>query len=231
MAQKIPKIDPELLVTALTHKSFATENNVESYERLEFLGDSVLSFIITSELFTLIPDQEKVLSTMRSSLVSRRPLANQARKLGLDSKILLGNGKILTEGAKNENILEDVFEAFIGAIYLSAGLDKTREFVLNIFNQQLSDIKNDLENDKLNTSVTEFDPKSQVITLARELHFGEPIYTYQAVGDESDLSHICELTFSKSELFSVREHGKTKKEASKNAAREAVKKLRSFSKI
>lgn len=126
-------IEEDLLVTTLTHRSFANElGDLESNERLEFLGDAVLAIVVTEELFRKrgqAPESE--LAHLRTTIVSRGPLARVARNLGLGEYVLLGVGENRTGGRDKDSILSDTLEALIGATYLSHGLDKTRELLLD----------------------------------------------------------------------------------------------------
>lgn len=124
-------MDGELLVLALTHRSFAHEaGGVPTNERLEFLGDSVLGIIVTEHLFRAHPDlPEGELAKMRAATVSQRALAQVARTLGLGEFILLGRGELATGGREKDSILSDTVEALIGATYLCHGLEGTRGVV------------------------------------------------------------------------------------------------------
>ncbi len=126
-------IDPEILILALTHRSFANEmGGLPNNERLEFLGDSVLSIVVTEELYRTCPEAaESDLAKLRSAIVSQRPLARVARGLDLGSYILLGVGENKTGGRDKDSILSDTFEAMIGATYLSNGLEPTRSVLLH----------------------------------------------------------------------------------------------------
>lgn len=133
-------IDPEMLVLALTHRSFAHEaGGIPTNERLEFLGDSVLGVVVTESLFRNHPDQpEGELAKMRSAVVSQRALAGVARTLDLGSYILLGKGETRTGGAEKDSILSDTVEAIIGAVYLGHGLEEARRFVHSLVDPLLA---------------------------------------------------------------------------------------------
>lgn len=135
-------IDPELLVLALTHRSFANEmGGLPHNERLEFLGDSVLSIVVTDHLFHRFPDKpESELAKMRAAVVSQTPLAAAARTLRLGEYILLGVGENKSGGRDKDSILSDTVEALIGATYLSNGLEKTRGAVLHVLREQLDNV-------------------------------------------------------------------------------------------
>lgn len=120
-----------LLMEALTHSSFAHEKNgVHSNERMEFLGDAVLSIISAQYLFEKYPDMpEGQLSKLRSSLVCTESLSGFAKEIDLGAALLLGKGEVNTGGYERPSILENAFEALIAAIYLDGGMEKAREFV------------------------------------------------------------------------------------------------------
>lgn len=128
--------DKSLLITALTHPSYSLQNEriTSNYQRLEFLGDAVLSFIITDKLFKLYPsEKEGALARYRSALIRGSGLANFARKIQLPDFVLLSEAEYKTGGNNKDSILEDVFEALIGAIYLDSDVQSTRDFIEYIF--------------------------------------------------------------------------------------------------
>ena len=127
--------NPELLQLALSHRSCGANNN----ERLEFLGDSILSLVISDFLYQKFSDsREGDLSRMRSQIVRAESLAEVARRLDLGSELLLGQGEMKSGGHRRDSILGDTVEALIGAIYLDSNLDESRRCVLNWFNHLLS---------------------------------------------------------------------------------------------
>lgn len=133
-------LDPDTLVLALTHRSFAHEaGGIPTNERLEFLGDAVLGVIVTEALYRRYPElPEGELAKMRSATVSQRALSEVARTLGLGQYILLGKGELRTGGADKDSILSDTVEALIGAVYLSHGLERTRDLVHSLVDPLLS---------------------------------------------------------------------------------------------
>lgn len=132
-------IDPELLVLSLTHRSFAYENGgLPTNERLEFLGDSVLGVVVTDKLYRDHPElPEGDLAKMRASCVSQRALAAVARDLGLGAFVLLGKGEVATGGANKDSILCDSLEALFGAVYLTHGIDVSRDVILRLVGPSL----------------------------------------------------------------------------------------------
>lgn len=131
--------DEEILKTALTHSSFANETSVESNERLEFLGDAVLGFIVARVLYDLFPEAaEGKLSKMRSAIVSRMNFAHFARELKIDKQILLGKGEEITGGRKRQSNLAGAFEAVIGAVYIDGGYRKVYTIVSRLLKDCLN---------------------------------------------------------------------------------------------
>ena len=142
--------DKKLLKCAFTHISYANENNIESNQRLEFLGDSVLSFIVATKLYKLYPDfDEGKLTEMRAAMVCEKSLAKKATELGLSEQIIFGRSESRSNGGRKASILCDTFEALLGAIFLDGGIEKATEWVLSIFNGDFENIKQiDLKNYK-----------------------------------------------------------------------------------
>ena len=126
--------DPALLAQALTHRSHGSVNN----ERLEYLGDAVLSFLVAEMLFLRFPDaSEGELSRFRASLVSGEALAATAASLGLGEQLRLGEGEMKSGGQRRATILADALEALVGAIYLDQGLDVARRVAARLFEAAL----------------------------------------------------------------------------------------------
>jgi len=122
--------DPRLLREALTHRSLGSGNN----ERLEFLGDSVLSMVIAMRLYELRPDaQEGDLSRMRARLVRGSTLAEVAASIRLGQQIKLGEGELKSGGFRRASILADAFEALLGAIFIDGGYRACRQVILQLF--------------------------------------------------------------------------------------------------
>ena len=131
--------DSGLFARALTHRSAAGTNN----ERLEFLGDAVLDFVISEAVFELRPDaSEGDLSKLRSSLVKDASLAQIAGELGLGEHLILGSGERKTGGHRRESILADALEAIFGAVYLDTGFDAACEVIERVFEQRLQSLPN-----------------------------------------------------------------------------------------
>jgi ribonuclease-3 len=130
-------INENLLQEALTHRSASAVNN----ERIEFLGDSVLNFVIAEELYRRYPDvAEGDLSRLRATLVKKEGLARIAHDLGLSHYLILGSGELKSGGYRRDSILADTVEAIFGAVYLDAGFDRCRQLILQMYQKQLHDI-------------------------------------------------------------------------------------------
>jgi len=126
---------PELLIRALTHRSHSLKN----YERLEFLGDSLLGFIIADEIYDRFPHaDEGQLTRLRASLVRQETLADLGRELALSEYLILGPGALKSGDQTRDSILSDVIEAIIGAIYLDGGMSVCRQFVSRLFSSRLA---------------------------------------------------------------------------------------------
>ncbi|APC97933.1 ribonuclease III [Francisella frigiditurris] len=141
--------DQAFAIRALTHRSKGKKN----YERLEFLGDSILGFLIAEVLFSMFPEQsEGKLSQIRTKLVKGYTLAQLALKLGLDEYIILGASELKGGGHKRERILEDVLEALIGAIYLDSDFETVKKCVISWYRPILENIDLDVVKIKDNKS-------------------------------------------------------------------------------
>jgi len=127
--------DPQLLQDALTHRSYASRNN----ERLEYLGDAVLSFVVAELLYNEIPvASEGELSRYRSTLVSGETLGALALELGLGDHLNLGEGELKSGGFRRVSILADALEAVVGAIYLDAGMPAARAAIERLLRPRLA---------------------------------------------------------------------------------------------
>lgn len=187
-------IDPELLVLALTHRSFAHEaGGIPTNERLEFLGDTVLGLVVTEFLYRTLPEHpEGDLAKMRAATVSQRALADVARTLDLGSYVLLGKGELGTGGYDKDSILSDTLEAVLGAAYLAHGLQTSRDLVLRLVGptlQRATDLGAGL------------DWKTSLQELAASRGLGAPMYDVR--GDGPDHARV----FTARVVFSGAEYG------------------------
>ncbi len=129
--------DPSLLVRALTHRSFTADNN----ERLEFLGDALISVVIAELLFRQRPkESEGALSRLRSSLVRERALAGVARRLDLGEALLIGEGERKSGGWRRDSVLADALEAVIAAVYLDSGFGQVSKVCHALFAPELENL-------------------------------------------------------------------------------------------
>jgi len=147
--KKIEKIihygfkDKNLLKLAFTHSSFANQTGTASSERLEFLGDSILSFLIAEDLYSKFDVEEGKMSKWRAKMVNSDNLANIITALSLDDFLLVG--KSFAKNAISQSMKEDLFESLIGAIYLDSSMDKAKRFVFRFINTTSSVKKKDLD--------------------------------------------------------------------------------------
>ena len=117
-----------LYETALTHTSFANENGKESYERLEFLGDAVLELLMSEYLFNNLDADEGEMTKLRAHYVCETALYEYSKRLNLNKYLKLGKGEEESGGRERKAIVSDIFEAFLGAIYLDQGIEQTKKF-------------------------------------------------------------------------------------------------------
>ncbi|OKL48995.1 ribonuclease III [Boudabousia liubingyangii] len=216
------QIDPELLVLALTHRSFANEaGGLPHNERLEFLGDSVLSIVVTDYLYRTYPDRpEAHLSKMRAGAVSQNALALVARNLNLGSYLLLGRGEQKTGGRDKDSILSDAVEAMIGATYLSIGLPETRLVVLGHLKPLLDDAI---------SRGADTDAKTPLGELVAELEMGEVTYEVEGTGPAHEREY-CATVMIQGKAYG-QGTGTSKRKAEGQAARVALEKLRTENQI
>jgi ribonuclease-3 len=145
--------DQSLARLALTHSSADASSN----ERLEFLGDAILGFVIAAELFERHPDAtEGELSRLRASLVNQQSLADIANALHLGELLILGPGELKSGGRTRASILSDAVEAVLGAIYLDGGLDSVRLAILKIYGNLISNIGREERRKDAKTRLQEF---------------------------------------------------------------------------
>lgn len=169
--------DPALFELALTHRSCGASNN----ERLEFLGDAALNFIIGHAIYCRLPDtSEGELSRYRASLVKGATLAVIARELGIGDHLKLGVGERKSGGHRRESILADALEAIIGAIYLDGGMGACESAVLQWFAERLDNLSD--------TNLK--DPKTQLQELLQARGKALPVYEVIDVSGEAHRQHF-----------------------------------------
>lgn len=205
--------DREILKTALTHSSYANEYNVESNERLEFLGDSILGCVISKILYKKFPDlPEGELSKIKGAIVSRSNFAKYAFDLKLNEKILLGKGEESTGGRERESNLSGVYEAIIGALYLDAGYRKTFQIISNMVRKTISN------------KDFFFDNKTKLQEIAQKKFKQIPKYNIvKEEGPPHEKVFFVQVEISSEVLGNG--CGRNKKEAEQSAAKEALVRL------
>ena len=145
--------EESLLKQALTHRSAANLNN----ERLEFLGDAILGFIVADELYRTFPDaNEGQLSRLRARLVKKETLAAIARKLDLGNYLNLGAGELRTGGHARDSILADSLEALFAAVYLDSGYQSARDIVLNLYQKRIEELSPEAQGKDPKTRLQEY---------------------------------------------------------------------------
>jgi len=213
---------PRLLEQALTHKSYVNEIRAkgdQDNERLEFLGDAVLSLVISDVLAATFPEStEGELSKRKARLVSEAVLARVARRLDVGRVLRLGRGEELTQGREKPSLLADALEALIAAIYLDGGLEAAREFTLRVYGPDLAESQN-LEGLSLGE-----DYKTRLQEWCQR-HFDVlPLYVViRESGPDHQKSFEVELSIRGEIVGSGM--GRTKKEAEQKAARQAVERI------
>ncbi len=206
--------NPTLLETALTHSSYANEGNrkLNSNERLEFLGDSVLGFVTAGYLFQHETGKEGELTRLRASLVCEKALSSYAKKINLGDYLLLGKGEQRGGGAQRASLLADAFEAVIAALYLDGGFEQAEAFILPFIKEELSNQRKPHFRD-YKTQLQEIVQQNPEEQLEYELK-GE-------YGPDHNKQFHVEVHLNSNVIGSGR--GKSKKEAEQQAAREALK--------
>jgi ribonuclease-3 len=212
------QLSAEMVVLALTHRSFAYEHGgLPTNERLEFLGDAVLGVIVTETLYRTHPDlQEGRLAKLRASVVNMHALAGVGRGIGLGQQLRLGRGEELTGGRDKSSIVADAVEAIIGAVYLQHGLEVTRGVVLRLFAGLLEAAP------QLGAGL---DWKTSLQELAAERGLGVPEYRVSEEGPDHAKMFAARVLLSGSARGTG--SGRTKKEAEQNAASAAYTSLQS----
>lgn len=205
-----------LLKTALTHRSYLNEHPKEklsSNERLEFLGDAILEFIVSKKIFSFFQDQsEGFLTALRSQIVKTESLAEAADQCHLGNFLLLSRGEEETGGRKNKSLLANVFEALIGAIFLDQGIEKTEEFIDRSLEKIINDA-NQLGNLK--------DYKSLFQEKSQEEEKITPIYRItNTLGPDHDKMFQVGVYLNKRKI--AEGQGKSKQEAEQMAAQKAL---------
>ena len=206
--------DEELVALALTHRSMGAKNN----ERLEFLGDSILGMVISSELFNRFPDEkEGVLTRLRSSLVKGETLSEIAAELNLGEYIKLGSGELKSGGYRRASTLADVVEAIIGAIYLDSyaesGIKKVEKIILTIFDSRINNCEPD--------AVLK-DPKTRLQEYLQSKNLQLPTYSVVSISGKEHLQTFkvsCSIAGISNHVIAT---GSSRRKAEQAAAEKAL---------
>ncbi len=205
----------EYLKTALTHSSYANENHSESNERLEFLGDSVLSLIVSESLFLAIGKGEGDLSKTRASLVCESGLYELSKKIDLASYIMLGKGEEQSGGRGRPSLISDAFEAVLAAMFLDSDFETVKSWLLRLMEEEL---KAAAQKRNFGDYKTMLQERTQKGTKGR--------VSYRIVsesGPDHDKSFVCQVAVDGIKI--AEGTGKTKKEAEQQAAKSALESL------
>jgi len=206
--------DKQLIIEALTHKSYKKPYN---NERLEFLGDAVLDLIVGEYLYKLFPtSDEGTLSKIRASLVNEGGFARLAKEIDLGSYLFLSMAEENNKGRSKNSLLSNAFEALTGAIYLEAGLDKAREISIKLLEASYPKID-------LDTLCKDYKTALQELTQAE---YGvTPTYTLLGTtGPDHDKTFEVAVVLDNKEIAKAK--GKSKKAAQQDAAKIALQKLK-----
>lgn len=209
--------DKKLLSTALTHISLANEKGIESNQRLEFLGDSILSFVVAEYIYNEFKDlDEGMLTMVRAEAVCEKSLAEAAKKIGLGDAVSFGRSES-NVGKDKPSILCDTFEAVLGAIYLDGGIEPAKKWIMDNLKETIDRAKEaDFTNYKseIQSFYQKRDKNREVVTyslLERKGPDHEPIFTVNAEYQGKIIG---------------RGTGKNRKTAEQNAAKDALLKVK-----
>lgn len=210
LGQQVEWQDSTLLDLALTHRSLGKQNN----ERLEFLGDSILSLVISDFLYSSYPHlSEGELSRLRSQIVKGKTLAEVARYYQLGQQIKLGQGEIKSGGVNKSSVLADAVEAVFGAVLLDQGYDTAKKFIENVMQPWL---------EKINPDVIKKDAKSHLQEILQQQGLELPHYKLLEVID-SDQNTVFRVNCSVTSMNLVIESkGSSIKKAEQSAASKMI---------
>ncbi|MBR5809542.1 MAG: ribonuclease III [Clostridia bacterium] len=203
----------EYLKVALSHSSYAYETHSKSNERLEFLGDSVLSLIVSEKLFlTHREDDEGDLSKIRASLVCENGLFELSKKIDLAKEIRLGRGEEMGGGRNRPSVVSDAFEALLAAIFLDSDFYTAKKWLLNLMEDEFSNLPDKRRLGDYKTALQEHTQKGTK---------GKVTYTkISEDGPDHNKHFVCAVFVDEKEI--ARGDGRTKKEAEQNAAKRAL---------
>lgn len=211
--ETLSRIPSGLLRQCLTHKSAVPARSLSSNERLEFLGDAVLSLVIAEELYTLFPDRsEGELARARSLVVCKTALTRAGKELGIRRKLILGATEEAMGGRERSSLIADAFEAIIAAIYLTLGTSVVRGFILEMLSVEMTEVSGGRD---------WRDPKTILQEYCQSVHLNRPVYRVVAEeGRPHDRTYSVEVwVHDEKRGFGS---GKSKKEAEQIAAMDAI---------
>ena len=207
------EIEPQLLELALTHRSYSYENGRgPNNERLEFLGDAILGFLVTSHIHDHFSDMDEGnLTKLKNAVVSAPALAQAASSINLGEYLLLGKGEIQTGGREKMNLLADTFEALLGAAYVSKGLEAAKTIV----DQHILPLLDSAEDLLLSA-----DPKTTLFESMQQQGKSLPVYQTTHEGPDHDRTFFANLLIDGQVIASA--SGRSRKQAETNAAIKAL---------
>jgi len=207
------EIEPQLLALALTHRSYSYENGRgPNNERLEFLGDAILGFLVTSHIHDHFSDMDEGnLTKLKNAVVSAPALAQAASSINLGEYLLLGKGEIQTGGREKMNLLADTFEAVLGAAYVSKGLEAAKTIV----DQHILPLLDSAEDLLLSA-----DPKTTLLESMQQQGKAVPVYQTTHEGPDHDRTFFANLLIDGQVIASA--SGRSRKQAETNAAIKAL---------
>jgi len=197
-----------LLLTALTHSSYAAEHDLESNERLEFLGDAVVDLAIADLIVTSYPElNEGTGSLVRSRVVNEAALAEAARRVDLGDVLRVGRGVRKENGSQRPSLLADAFEAVVAAIYLERGYDVAKSFVHGALEDEVR---------AASKEPGDVDPKTQLRQWAEASGLGTPTYDVSSSGPSHDVTFVATVRVGNG--ITATGEGRSKKSAEAQAA-------------
>jgi ribonuclease-3 len=202
--------EPQLFLMAITHRSAGSNNN----ERLEFLGDSILGFVITQKLYEMFPEaSEGVLSRLRANLVNQISLAGLARELQLGDYLVLGSGELKSGGFRRDSILSDALEAIMGALVKDQGIVICQQWILRLFDEKLNG---------LSLNNWQKDPKTQLQEMMQAKKLELPEYTLITMSGQPHQQSFkvkCSISLTDQSCIGV---GVSRKKAEQSAAEQML---------
>ena len=201
-----------LLHVAVTHSSYASEHDIESNERLEFLGDAVVNLAVADLIVTSYPQlNEGSGSLVRSRVVNEAALAMAAQRLDLASYVRIGRGVMKENGLERPSLLADAFEAVVAALYLESGYEAAKSFVQEMLGDDVADAA---------LRPGEIDPKTRLRQWAESVGRGTPHYEVTSHGPGHDVTFTASVSVAGEQLATG--YGRSKKAAEAEAAQVAV---------